>query len=658
MIDFSRNHFELFGLPERFARRRRRARARATARCRARCIPTATPPPARRERRLALQSSARVNEAYRTLKRSGRPRAVPAVAARRRRAGRDRHRAAARVPRAAARAARGRGATRWPRATSPRSRRCSREVRAEARGARAPRWPRCSTASGAGTRRARAVRELQVPRQARRRRRRRCCGELECLMALLQISEPGESPGAARAPARRRHRSRHHQLARRDGAQRHSRRAARRERPAAAAVDRPLRRAAASTSATRRRRCRRVDPHEHHRLGEAADGPRPRRPRRRAPLSVPLHRRAGHGQARARAPASRARSRSRREILRALRERAEASLGGKLVGAVVTVPAYFDDAQRQATKDAARLAGLDVLRLLNEPTAAAIAYGLDNAAEGIYAVYDLGGGTFDISILKLSRGVFEVLATNGDSALGGDDFDHRVYCWMLEAAGLPPLSPEDTRLLMVKAREAKENLTLHASAPIIADARPTGTKVDLTLTAETVHRDHAEPRRQDARAGAPRAARRRARAGRRQGRGDGRRRDADAADPEGGRRALRRAAAHQPRSGPGRRARRGDPGQRARRQPRRRRRLAAARRDPAVARPRDDGRAGREDHAAQLDDPGVARAGVHDVQGRPDGDGDPRACRASASRSPTAARSRASSCAAFRRWWPARRASA
>jgi molecular chaperone HscA len=171
------------------------------------------------------------------------------------------------------------------------------------------------------------------------------------------------------------------------------------------------------------------------------------------------------------------------EILRALRQRAEASLGGKLTGAVVTVPAYFDEAQRQATKDAARLAGLDVLRLLNEPTAAAIAYGLDNASEGIYAVYDLGGGTFDISILKLSRGVFEVLATNGDSALGGDDFDHRVYCWAIEAASLPPLCPEDTRALMVKAREAKENLTLHATAPIVATLS-TGEKVELTLTVE------------------------------------------------------------------------------------------------------------------------------------------------------------------------------
>src|SRR6266511_1334291 len=172
------------------------------------------------------------------------------------------------------------------------------------------------------------------------------------------------------------------------------------------------------------------------------------------------------------------------EILHTLRLRAEASLGGALAGAVVTVPAYFDDAQRQATKDAATLAGLPVLRLLNEPTAAAIAYGLDNAAEGTYAVYDLGGGTFDISILRLSRGVFEVLATNGDSALGGDDFDHRVHCWLLEEARLPPLGPEDVRLLMVKSREAKENLTIHSSAPIIASLSG-GEKVAVSLTKST-----------------------------------------------------------------------------------------------------------------------------------------------------------------------------
>jgi molecular chaperone HscA len=168
------------------------------------------------------------------------------------------------------------------------------------------------------------------------------------------------------------------------------------------------------------------------------------------------------------------------DLLRALRERAEASLGGPIDAAIVTVPAYFDDAQRQATKDAARLAGLPVLRLLNEPTAAAVAYGLDNAAEGVYAIYDLGGGTFDISILRLSRGVFEVLATNGDSALGGDDFDHRVFCWVIEAARLPPLSPTDARLLLVKAREAKENLSEHDAASILATLE-CGV-VNLTLT--------------------------------------------------------------------------------------------------------------------------------------------------------------------------------
>ena len=173
------------------------------------------------------------------------------------------------------------------------------------------------------------------------------------------------------------------------------------------------------------------------------------------------------------------------DLLRALRARAEASLGGSIDGAVVTVPAYFDDAQRQATKDAARLAGLPVLRLLNEPTAAAIAYGLDNASEGVYAVYDLGGGTFDISILRLSKGVFEVLATNGDSALGGDDFDHRVFCWLIEVAKLPPLSPADARLLLVKAREAKENLSEHDEATIVATLSG-GAGINLTLAKATL----------------------------------------------------------------------------------------------------------------------------------------------------------------------------
>jgi molecular chaperone HscA len=168
------------------------------------------------------------------------------------------------------------------------------------------------------------------------------------------------------------------------------------------------------------------------------------------------------------------------EILKVLKQRAEKALGGELTGAVITVPAYFDDAQRQATKDAARLAGLNVLRLLNEPTAAAVAYGLDNASEGVYVIYDLGGGTFDVSILRLSRGVFEVLATNGDSALGGDDFDRRIFCWVLEQAKLPPINAEDTRRLLTKAREAKEWLTDHAEARITS-VLSNGDVVDITL---------------------------------------------------------------------------------------------------------------------------------------------------------------------------------
>ena len=169
------------------------------------------------------------------------------------------------------------------------------------------------------------------------------------------------------------------------------------------------------------------------------------------------------------------------EILKTLKYRAEKTLGGELVGAVITVPAYFDDAQRQATKDAARLAGLNVLRLLNEPTAAAVAYGLDNGIEGTYVIYDLGGGTFDISILKLAKGVFEVLATNGDSALGGDDFDRRIFCWVLETSHCAPLNAGDTRLLLTKAREAKEWLTDHAAAQITCKLS-SGDVIDLTLT--------------------------------------------------------------------------------------------------------------------------------------------------------------------------------
>ena len=171
------------------------------------------------------------------------------------------------------------------------------------------------------------------------------------------------------------------------------------------------------------------------------------------------------------------------EILLSLKNRAEKALGGDLTGAVITVPAYFDDAQRQATKDAARLAGLNVLRLLNEPTAAAVAYGLDNASEGIYVIYDLGGGTFDISILRLAKGIFEVLATNGDSALGGDDFDHRIFCWILAEAKLPPLNQGDTRLLLTKAREIKEWLSENSDAQITS-VLSTGKLVNIKLSAE------------------------------------------------------------------------------------------------------------------------------------------------------------------------------
>lgn len=147
------------------------------------------------------------------------------------------------------------------------------------------------------------------------------------------------------------------------------------------------------------------------------------------------------------------------EILKTLKLRADRELEGDISGAVITVPAYFDDAQRQATKDAAKLAGIEVYRLLNEPTAAAIAYGLDQKAEGTYAVFDLGGGTFDISILKLSKGIFEVLATNGDGALGGDDFDLAILDRILKDNGFSDLSPFDTRRMLAAARQAKEQLS-------------------------------------------------------------------------------------------------------------------------------------------------------------------------------------------------------
>ncbi len=174
------------------------------------------------------------------------------------------------------------------------------------------------------------------------------------------------------------------------------------------------------------------------------------------------------------------------DILRVLRAQAEEALGGELVGAVITVPAYFDDAQRQATKDAARLAGLDVLRLLNEPTAAAIAYGLDNGSEGTFVVFDLGGGTFDVSILKLTRGVFEVLATNGDSALGGDDFDQTIAAHWRKQHGLVGANHKDMRRLLMAARRVKEALT----DVVIADTSVTlsyGQEPVFKLTREEFH---------------------------------------------------------------------------------------------------------------------------------------------------------------------------
>ena len=174
------------------------------------------------------------------------------------------------------------------------------------------------------------------------------------------------------------------------------------------------------------------------------------------------------------------------EILKALKSRAEESLGGDLVGAVITVPAYFDDAQRQATKDAARLAGLNVLRLLNEPTAAAIAYGLDNASEGTFVVYDLGGGTFDVSVLQLTKGLFEVKATGGNSALGGDDFDHRLFCYLLEQNDLSKLNEQDSQLLLSLVRSAKEKLTTQTEA-VIETTLSDGHKVHTVITRQEFH---------------------------------------------------------------------------------------------------------------------------------------------------------------------------
>ncbi|ULJ60849.1 Fe-S protein assembly chaperone HscA [Wielerella bovis] len=174
------------------------------------------------------------------------------------------------------------------------------------------------------------------------------------------------------------------------------------------------------------------------------------------------------------------------DILRVLKERAEQSLGGDLVGAVITVPAYFDDAQRQATKDAARLAGLNVLRLLNEPTAAAIAYGLDNAAEGTFVVYDLGGGTFDVSVLQLSKGLFEVKATGGNSALGGDDFDHRLFCHIVEKNQLSLTDERDVQLLLGLVRQAKETLSKQPETTLQTELHD-GKTINTVITRAEFH---------------------------------------------------------------------------------------------------------------------------------------------------------------------------
>ena len=167
------------------------------------------------------------------------------------------------------------------------------------------------------------------------------------------------------------------------------------------------------------------------------------------------------------------------DILATLRYRAEDTFNDDVFGAVITVPAYFDDAQRQATKDAAKLAGLNVLRLINEPTAAAIAYGLDNASEGVYAIYDLGGGTFDISILRLSQGVFEVIATGGDSSLGGDDYDHALADWVLAQAGVQADTAGDKAAIKAAARACKEALS--ASNKVAISAILTRARVEFDI---------------------------------------------------------------------------------------------------------------------------------------------------------------------------------
>ena len=209
------------------------------------------------------------------------------------------------------------------------------------------------------------------------------------------------------------------------------------------------------------------------------------------------------------------------EILATLRYRAEDTFNADLYGAVITVPAYFDDAQRQATKDAAKLAGINVLRLINEPTAAAIAYGLDNASQGIYAVYDLGGGTFDISILRLTQGVFEVIATGGDSALGGDDYDRALADWIQSRADVVAATPSAKAAIKMAARNAKEALS--AADEVVAHCDMEGRAIQVTVTRADFESMTADLTSAHHGGGAQGLARRQAGQGRSQGRGAGRR---------------------------------------------------------------------------------------------------------------------------------------
>ena len=237
------------------------------------------------------------------------------------------------------------------------------------------------------------------------------------------------------------------------------------------------------------------------------------------------------------------------EILATLRHRAEDTFNDDLFGAVITVPAYFDDAQRQATKDAAKLAGINVLRLINEPTAAAVAYGLDNGSEGLYAVYDLGGGTFDISLLRLTKGVFEVVSTGGDAALGGDDFDALLADWALAQSGREAVGAEfsahDKRALLVSARGQGNTERRRASgAALRAGRRRAGSAGDAGAVRgsdQAAGGPHARQR-------PPRAARRQGGARRGAGRGDGGRLHAHAGRAQRRGRVLRPRAAGEPQS--------------------------------------------------------------------------------------------------------------